>query len=64
MDAADAFRRGGFAVTLVDPGARILADFWETGSARATDALRAAGIEVVTGETLAGAAWTRAASPR
>jgi NADPH-dependent 2,4-dienoyl-CoA reductase/sulfur reductase-like enzyme/rhodanese-related sulfurtransferase len=53
VDAADAFRRGGFAVTLVHSGPRILADFSEMGSARATDALRAAGIEVVTGETLA-----------
>ena len=51
VDAADAFRRGGFAVTLVHAGPRILADFSEMGSARAADALRAAGIEVLAGET-------------
>jgi NADPH-dependent 2,4-dienoyl-CoA reductase/sulfur reductase-like enzyme/rhodanese-related sulfurtransferase len=53
VDAADAFRRGGFAVTLVHAGPRILADFSEMGSARAADGLAAAGIEVRTGETVA-----------
>ena len=48
VDAADAFRRGGHAVTIVYSGPRILADFSEMGSARATDALRAAGVEIIT----------------
>lgn len=53
VDAADAFRRGGHEVTIVHAGPRLLADFSEMGSARATEALRAAGVEVVAGEAAA-----------
>jgi NADPH-dependent 2,4-dienoyl-CoA reductase/sulfur reductase-like enzyme/rhodanese-related sulfurtransferase len=49
VDAADAFRRAGHAVTIVHQGPRLLADFSEMGSARAADALRAVGVTVVSG---------------
>ena len=49
VDAADAFRRGGHSVTIVHSGPRLLADFSEMASARAGEALRASGVEVVTG---------------
>jgi len=55
VEAADAFRRGGHIVTIVHSGGRLLDDFSEMGSARATDALRAAGVDVVLGEGPAGA---------
>lgn len=55
VDAADAFRRGGHAVTIVHSGTRLLDDFSEMGSARAAAALRAAGIDVITGDGPAGA---------
>jgi NADPH-dependent 2,4-dienoyl-CoA reductase/sulfur reductase-like enzyme/rhodanese-related sulfurtransferase len=55
VDAADAFRRGGYEVTIVHSGPRILADFSEMGSARAAASLRAFGVTVVVGDSAAGA---------
>jgi NADPH-dependent 2,4-dienoyl-CoA reductase/sulfur reductase-like enzyme/rhodanese-related sulfurtransferase len=49
VDIADAFRRGGHAVTIVHSEPRLLADFSEPGSARAAEALRASGVDVVLG---------------
>ena len=54
VEAADAFRRGGHAVTMVDSEARLLADFSAMGSARAAEALRASGVELILGEGPAG----------
>jgi NADPH-dependent 2,4-dienoyl-CoA reductase/sulfur reductase-like enzyme/rhodanese-related sulfurtransferase len=54
VDAADAFRRGGHSVTIVHSGKRLLDDFSEVGSARATEALRASGVEVILGAAPAG----------
>ena len=55
VDAADAFRRGGHVVTIVHSGPRLLDDFSEMGSARAAEALRASGVDVVLGAGPAGA---------
>jgi NADPH-dependent 2,4-dienoyl-CoA reductase/sulfur reductase-like enzyme/rhodanese-related sulfurtransferase len=55
VDAADAFRRGGHAVTLVHSGPRLLDDFSEMASTRGAEALRASGVAVAAGAGVAAA---------
>jgi NADPH-dependent 2,4-dienoyl-CoA reductase/sulfur reductase-like enzyme/rhodanese-related sulfurtransferase len=49
VEAADAFRRRGLEVALVESGPRLLPNFSETSSRLAEEALRKAGVQVLTG---------------